>query len=307
MKTAKNVVILRMSKESDTMVSPREVQSSFLISLSAGGVAGTVTDISLYPLDTIKTRLQSPQGFLKSGGFSGVYKGLGAAALGSAPGSALFFATYEKMKEILMNNQRNMNIPTAGVHMIAASMGEVVACTIRVPTEVVKQRIQAGMSIGITNTVNNILTKEGVRGLYTGFGVTLMREIPFSLIQFPMYEKFKIYISDYRLKKGNKNGVYSYEAALCGSISGGIAAAITTPLDVIKTRLMLAVDVHGVPYKGFMDTLKRVYHEGKASGNGGHSKLFSGIGPRVMWISIGGFVYFGAYEKAKSIITSLTA
>lgn len=37
----------------------------------------------------------------------------------------------------------------------------------------------------------------------------------------------------------NERKIRSYEAAICGSISGGIAAAITTPLDVIKTRLML--------------------------------------------------------------------
>ena len=300
-------VVLANTRRMSESGSNKGQPTSFLASLLAGGMAGTVTDISLYPLDTIKTRLQSSQGFLKAGGFTGIYKGLGAAALGSAPGSALFFATYEKMKEILMNNQQKLNIPTAGVHMIAASIGEVAACTIRVPTEVVKQRIQAGMSVGITNTVQTIVNKEGFRGLYTGFGVTLMREIPFSLIQFPIYEKLKVYINNYRLKNGNKKGVYSYEAALCGSISGGIAAAMTTPLDVIKTRLMLAVDAQGMPYKGFVDTFQRVYNEGKATGRGGHSKLLSGIGPRVMWISIGGFVYFGAYEKAKSMITILTA
>lgn len=42
-------------------------------------------DAGLFPLDTIKTRLQSPDGFVKSGGFRGVYSGLGTAALGSAP------------------------------------------------------------------------------------------------------------------------------------------------------------------------------------------------------------------------------
>lgn len=42
-------------------------------------------DASLFPLDTIKTRLQSPDGFVKSGGFRGVYSGLGTAVLGSAP------------------------------------------------------------------------------------------------------------------------------------------------------------------------------------------------------------------------------
>ena len=39
----------------------------------------------LFPLDTIKTRLQSPLGFVKSGGFRGIYSGLSTAALGSAP------------------------------------------------------------------------------------------------------------------------------------------------------------------------------------------------------------------------------
>ena len=95
-------------------MSVKETPTSFFTCLIAGGAAGTVTDLSLYPLDTIKTRLQSSQGFMKAGGFSGVYKGLGAAALGSAPGSALFFATYEKMKDVLSSNQKNMNIPMAG-------------------------------------------------------------------------------------------------------------------------------------------------------------------------------------------------
>jgi len=49
-------------------------------------MAGTAVDVALFPLDTIKTRLQSSQGFFKAGGFKGVYSGLSAAAAGSAPG-----------------------------------------------------------------------------------------------------------------------------------------------------------------------------------------------------------------------------
>lgn len=48
-------------------------------------MAGLFVDISLFPLDTIKTRLQSPQGFLKSGGFQGIYRGIGPQLVGSAP------------------------------------------------------------------------------------------------------------------------------------------------------------------------------------------------------------------------------
>lgn len=56
----------------------------------AGGFAGIAVDAALFPLDTIKTRLQSPLGFVGSGGFRGVYSGLGAAVLGSVPTGCTF-------------------------------------------------------------------------------------------------------------------------------------------------------------------------------------------------------------------------
>lgn len=70
-------------------------EPSFTTALVAGGLAGTSVDVALFPIDTLKTRMQSPHGFLKAGGFRGIYNGLGAAAAGSAPGAALFFSTYE--------------------------------------------------------------------------------------------------------------------------------------------------------------------------------------------------------------------
>ena len=107
-----------------------KIEPSFLVSLISGGIAGTTVDIALYPLDTIKTRLQAPQGFLKAGGFRGVYTGLSAAAAGSAPGAALFFSTYEMSKQILNNRNSSSSsgyqLPQPATHMIAASIGEMV-------------------------------------------------------------------------------------------------------------------------------------------------------------------------------------
>jgi solute carrier family 25 S-adenosylmethionine transporter 26 len=54
-------------------------------SLQAGGTAGLTVDMTLFPLDTLKTRLQSPHGFFGSGGFRHLYKGVGTAAIGSVP------------------------------------------------------------------------------------------------------------------------------------------------------------------------------------------------------------------------------
>jgi len=288
-------------------------EPTFLVSLISGGIAGTTVDVALFPLDTIKTRLQSPQGFLKAGGFRGVYKGLSAAAAGSAPGAALFFSTYEMGKQTLAHAAPSL--PAPAVHMLAASAGETVACMVRVPTDVVKQRMQAGMagyeSLSFAGAVRATLLRDGVLGFYTGFGITVMREIPFSLVQFPLYEYMKSTISKYAY--GGRD-VGAAEAALCGSVSGGIAAAVTTPLDVVKTRLMLGADALGRPYTGALDTFGRVLEEGRqvmaaatASGAkppalGPYTIFFSGVGPRVTWISIGGFVFFGAYEQAKRLL-----
>jgi solute carrier family 25 S-adenosylmethionine transporter 26 len=88
--------------------------------LLAGAIAGTFVDTILFPLDTIKTRLQSKQGFLKSGGFKSIYSGLSSAVMGSSPSAALFFLTYETLKKQEFTHYSSSN------HMISASIGEIV-------------------------------------------------------------------------------------------------------------------------------------------------------------------------------------
>ncbi|KAK1120694.1 S-adenosylmethionine mitochondrial carrier protein-like, partial [Acipenser oxyrinchus oxyrinchus] len=106
----------------------------------AGGSAGMCVDLALFPLDTIKTRLQTPQGFYKAGGFRGIYAGVPSAAVGSFPNGGCIFVTYEYMKTLLGSSSSPYMAP---VKHMAASLGEIIACLIRVPTEVIKQRTQA--------------------------------------------------------------------------------------------------------------------------------------------------------------------
>ncbi|KNC48990.1 carrier protein [Thecamonas trahens ATCC 50062] len=250
-------------------------------------MAGTGVDVALYPIDTIKTRLQSKEGFRAAGGFSGVYRGLSSAVIGSAPGAALFFTTYETAKSHLT--------PLLGggpvTHMTAASLGEVAACCVRVPTEVMKQRLQTRQYDRLVDAARAAWKAEGIRAFFRGYGTTVMREIPFAFIQFPLYEAFKVRLA----AVGDRSAPSSVEAAACGSVAGGIAAAITTPLDVAKTRIMLAeASAAGPP--STISTIRTIARDE------GARALFAGIQPRVMWISIGGFVFFGIYEAAKRML-----
>ncbi|KAL5293093.1 SLC25A26 family protein [Megaselia abdita] len=268
--------------------------SLYFRSLVSGGVAGLVVDIVLFPIDTVKTRLQSESGFWKTGGFRGVYKGLAPAAAGSAPTAALFFCTYESFKSYLSKASGNQNLPV--IHMVSASIAEVVACLIRVPVEIAKQRRQAMFASSEQSAFKilyNSVKAEGVRkGMYRGFGSTIMREIPFSFIQFPLWEYFK---SNWTEVTGT--ALTPVSVALCGAIAGGISAGITTPLDVAKTRIMLSHQVGGKRL-GVFKILSGIYKEKGVQG------IFAGFTPRVLWITLGGAIFFGFYDLTSRLIDS---
>lgn len=93
------------------------------------------------------------------------------------------------------------------------------------------------------------------QGLYRGFGSTVIREIPFSFIQLPILEYLK---QVYSRKLNNSEVLNSLQVANCGAVAGGIAAAVTTPLDVVKTRIMLAERNQGTALK-YADVWMSVY------------------------------------------------
>ncbi|XP_006865711.1 PREDICTED: S-adenosylmethionine mitochondrial carrier protein [Chrysochloris asiatica] len=264
----------------------------FTASLVAGGVAGVSVDLILFPLDTIKTRLQSPQGFHRAGGFRGIYAGVPSAAIGSFPNAAAFFLTYEYVKWFLYSDVSSYLMPMK--HMLAAASGEVIACLIRVPSEVVKQRAQVSASSRTFHIFSNILYEEGVQGLYRGYKSTVLREIPFSLVQFPLWESLKV-LWCWR----QEHAVDSWQSAVCGAFAGGFAAAVTTPLDVAKTRIMLAKTGSSTASGKVLSALCGVWRTHGISG------LFAGVFPRMAAISLGGFIFLGIYDQTRSLLLGL--
>jgi len=170
-----------------------------------------------------------------------------------------------------------------------------------VPTEVIKTRSQTSSYGALTNpslaTAKLVWKADGLKGFYRGFGTTVMREIPFASLQFPMYEFFKYRLSYLLYHK--PSSLRPFEASLCGSAAGGIAAVLTTPLDVLKTRVML--DLRDPSHPGYLSPLGRLrqiyFSEGIPA-------LFAGVVPRTLWISAGGAVFLGMYEWTIDILGS---
>lgn len=257
-----------------------------------------------------------------------MYAGLPSAMLGSMPSAAFFFLVYDGVKRSLTTSTSTSSKTPTYAHMLASSLGEIAACAIRVPTEVVKQRAQAGLFGGSSRLAfQDILAlrkTEGavtmVRELYRGGGITIMREIPFTIVQFSLWEYMKAaYSTRQHREKGRHEGlVTATESAVFGSMAGAVAAGLTTPLDVLKTRIMLArretkasptgsasststtttttttTTTRAGPLKVMQDILKTE----------GPSGLFRGVVPRIGWISTGGAIFLGTYQYVWNMLAS---
>lgn len=276
----------------------------FLMELVAGGCCGLAVDSCLFPIDTCKTRLQSEEGFMKAGGFKDIYNGLMPVLAGSVPIAATFFCIYAIVKSILYEliapgiNPDTLDFCTNFfVNSVAASAGEMCAGLIRTPIEIVKQRRQVSeVQFRAIDILMHAYKTDGLmNGVYRGYGVTIMRDIPFSMIQYPLWELLKRLALN---MTGQEPAIFT--VSCFGSVAGAVAAAITCPLDVAKTRIQLAdLNAEQIPTRNPLFILRRIFREDGVAG------LFGGFVPRVAWTTIGGFIWFGTYSLVIMLLKKL--
>jgi len=98
----------------------------------------------------------------------------------------------------------------------------------------------------------SIVRELGFFGLYKGSGACLLRDIPFSAIYFPTYAKMKSVLSD------EGGHLRPQDLLVAGAIAGIPAASLTTPADVIKTRLQVEARKGDATYSGIRDCFIKV-------------------------------------------------
>ncbi|XP_060962094.1 S-adenosylmethionine carrier 1, chloroplastic/mitochondrial-like [Cannabis sativa] len=260
----------------------------------AGAAAGVIAEAVLYPIDTIKTRLELLVRvrfliliYLGGGGFSGAY----AVRVGvyEPPKQTLLTSLPEKFSALAHLVCFHKSLDTICSMQTAGIIGGAASSLIRVPTKVVKQRMQTGQFASAPNAVRLIIAKEGFKGLYAGYGSFLLRDLPFDAIQFCMYEQLRI-----GYKIAARRELNDLETAMIGAFAGAITGAITTPLDVIKTRVMVQGSTK--QYKGICDCVGSIMRE-----EGSHI-FFKGTALRVLCIGIGGSIFFGVLERTKQLM-----
>lgn len=261
-----------------------------LKSALAGGLACAISTSIMHPLDTMKTRVQaSTVSFpellsrLPQIGFQGLYRGSIPAILGQFSSHGLRTGIFEASKLLLTNVAPTL--PEIQVQSMASFCSTFLGTTFRIPCEVLKQRLQAGLFDNVGEAIVGTLRQDGVKGFFRGTGATLCREVPFYVAGMGLYAE---------AKKTTQNllrrDLEPWETILVGALSGGLAAIITTPFDVMKTRMMTATPGFPVSMKAVGFVILR--QEGPLG-------LFKGAVPRFFWIAPLGAMNFAGYELAR--------
>jgi hypothetical protein len=152
----------------------------------------------------------------------------------SPPTSSAFFTIYKSTKTNLEYHAYCENINRYVTDCFAVYMGHTASCGVRVPVDVTKQyaRSPGYANMNVFKVVNKMLCSNNNIGeqVLRQFATTVIREIPFCSIKFPLWEFLYVTVENHKAKQ-NKN-IEWYESAFCGSFAGGTAAAITTPIDI---------------------------------------------------------------------------
>ncbi|KAI8337290.1 mitochondrial carrier domain-containing protein [Chlamydoabsidia padenii] len=288
---------------------------------SIGGLAGAVCTS---PLDVVKTRLQStfyqqlPKTtgtrtnllwghFVETGrllvrikqveGLRGYFKGLGPNLVGVIPARSINFYTYGNGKKLY--TELNHGKETPMVHLISAATAGLVTSTATNPIWVVKTRLQLqGNTRRYKNSLDcvmHILREEGARGLYKGMSASYLG-VAEGTIQWVTYEHLK-------RKWATPKGLSSSTNTIGGkspqewmgnlgaaAISKFVAACISYPHEVVRTRLRQPAENGVVKYTGLWQCFKLVWKEE------GMVALYGGMSAHLMRVVPNAAIMFFCYE-----------
>ncbi|KAK7858107.1 uncharacterized protein LOC112012891 [Quercus suber] len=315
----------------------------FLGAALFSGVSGM-----LYPIVVLKTRQQVAQSevscirtafwIVRNEGFRALYRGFGTSLTGTIPARALYMTALEITKSNVGSATVRLGVPeptAATVANAAAGLSAAMAAQlVWTPIDVVSQRLMVqGSSRGCGGNLNSrvanvsackyangidafrkILNTDGPRGLYRGFGISILTYAPsnavwwasYSIAQRMVWSGFGYYFCK-KDEYGNENGVNRFRPdsktvmavqGVSAAMAGGVSALITMPLDTIKTRLqVLDGEENGRRGPTIAHTIRNLVKEG------GWMACYRGLGPRWASMSMSATTMITTYEFLKRMST----
>jgi len=240
----------------------------------SGALAALTADACLHPLDNAKCLYQThgnanslwlrPNTAIRS-----LYRGYAAVAIASGPGNGVFYWTYDVAGQEL----RNLGLLSdSGVVLASSALATVAASTVYAPMEVVKETCFVDLCT-TRQAVYKVYGAGGARAFFRGWKISVSTWLPYMSLYFGMFEKLKAGASS----SGDRSDIAAWRSDFGhGLVAGGVSAAVTYPLDVIKTKVQSGVSEMPL-------TLSTAYNT--AFQGSSWQTILRGVGLRMVWLA----------------------
>ncbi|KAJ4877624.1 Mitochondrial substrate carrier family protein [Raphanus sativus] len=273
---------------------------------------------ALHPILVLKTRQQvSPTrvscasislAIARLEGLRGFYRGFGTSLLGTIPARALYMTALEITKSSVSHAAVRLGLSDttsmAVANGAAGLTSAVAAQVVWTPVDVVSQRLMVQGDVSLSSSCRyangfdafrKILCTDGPRGLYRGFGLSILTYAPSNAVWWASYSLAQRSIWS-KLKRQDGGGSVVVQA-LSAATASGCSALITMPVDTIKTRLQVLDAEENGRRRAMtvMQTVKSLLREG------GFGACYRGLGPRWVSMSMSATTMITTYEFLKRL------
>nr|XP_057904546.1 probable mitochondrial glutathione transporter SLC25A39 isoform X1 [Doryrhamphus excisus] len=233
-------------------------------------------------------------------GLRSLWSGLPPTLVMAVPATVIYFTCYDQLRDFL---RYGLGFHGNHIPLIAGGLARLGAVTVISPLELIRTKMQSRrLTYGeLRVCIRSAVAQDGLLSLWRGWGPTVLRDVPFSAIYWFNYELVKAALCE-RSQTSQANFSISFTA---GAASGAVAAILTLPFDVVKTRRQIQLgemDALGVPFKKTSSTwtiMKEIWREV------GYRGLFAGFMPRVIKVAPACAVMISTYEFGKAFFQKI--
>lgn len=234
-------------------------------------------------------------------GLRSLWSGLPPTLVMAVPATVIYFTCYDQLRDFLLFG---LDFQGSHVPLVAGGIARLGAVTVISPLELVRTKMQSRrLSYSeLRASVRSAVARDGLLSLWRGWGPTVLRDVPFSALYWFNYELVKARLCEH---SGTPQGNFSISFT-AGAVSGAVAAVLTLPFDVVKTRRQIEL--------GETDTLGASLQKKPSStwsmlkairAELGYQGLFAGLMPRVIKVAPACAVMISSYEFGKTFFQKL--